>query len=1019
MNEKLAKNLKAALTKNRDSKLKFALVLKGGSDGVLIVSKTIQNTDIEDAKKQSGGSAVIKGFCFGEEGKVIFEVGKQPASNWQAAAKKIAHKEAKVTINPEFRYSKDAESDETPPTPGVDGQAEYEKKLKELNPKIEQARHNVQLFPEIGDVLEQAMAEAEKGNFNNAMIGLARVEKVVGKALSTNADKPTSPAAKEWDQRLQTEAPDITMALLEEHKDKRLLQKAFDEAKKLAEAQSFERALPLLTAASATAKKILEDAGEPEEGGKLQKTYEEYLAGAKEAFAGLEKEHPEQAKKYEATLAKALGLGQAKKYKQGIIACENFVQLIDNCWKTIEFEAKVDLKNGKIGKAVGKGAYGEVFLLDGGDGKSSLVLKEGKLDDMEQEAKVYEELGAHPNIARCLGVQTVDGKTGMVMEAIKGGDVSKAMTNMRARLEKGEISQEDYWGAMQLSLQKTLEVLAFMESRGIAHMDIKPDNIMVDDETGELKVIDLGVSGKEGEAKGGTPGYMSPQALGGKGGVQDDVFSVGASAFEMGEGKRFAYGRESLGNQWAAMYAAMSYGQDDPNVQAVKNKGGKDYQSDFMNFVNALMHPDPKMRPSPSQALSAPFLKDRILSDDQAKEVLKGGKQKPTPKSDRAGIPVVVTAGFTANAFQKTLNDAFQAGAITDPGGTATMVAEALSKLPDLEGKFARLPILDQLADVGGHGKAGGTALDIVTKGVANLLKKPDYQGHPTIKDYLEGIAAEAENKRGAFQANRGQVAVTLTPGLTKAAFKKTLQDAATAGALPDNGGGTADAIADAIEELLRLEQKYAGLDPSTQWNDVEPTSVAGLAAIDAIANGITTLLQQSAFQGHPSLKRYLETTARSAELKRPNFAMKTVQVAAPTLIADHFHDAWTTAKNTATANFRTAVPLMLQKINTDSQTQPNAKAYIKEQLEKTGLNNAKSLDKFFDFSENLGGALDALEKALKKGAAAKERTKANEILLKYFKTVREKQKELPPGIGPDFCGPLATSLHNLVESIK
>jgi hypothetical protein len=167
-------------------------------------------------------------------------------------------------------------------------------------------------------------------------------------------------------------------------------------------------------------------------------------------------------------------------------------------------------------------------------------------------------------------------------------------------------------------------------------------------------------------------------------------------------------------------------------------------------------------------------------------------------------------------------------------------------------------------------------------------------------------------------------------------------------------------------------------------------------------------------------LSAVLEQSARAAEAKRAVFALKTMPVAEPNIIADHFHDAWSIAKNTAELAFKKAVPLLLQKINHDSLAQADHGAYVKAQLAKTGLSNAANLDKFFGFTENLGAALDAFESASKKGRPAeKERGKAQAIVLTYFTAVREKQKNLPQGGGPDFCAPLAYALRDLAESIK
>ena len=58
----------------------------------------------------------------------------------------------------------------------------------------------------------------------------------------------------------------------------------------------------------------------------------------------------------------------------------------------------------------------------------------------------------------------------------------------------------------------------FIHSRGIAHRDLKPDNVMIDDETHDLKLIDFGFAGpieRDGklhsETHKGTAYYMAPE----------------------------------------------------------------------------------------------------------------------------------------------------------------------------------------------------------------------------------------------------------------------------------------------------------------------------------------------------------------------------------------------------------------------------------------------------------------------------------------------------------------------------
>ena len=84
--------------------------MKGGADGALLVTKTaVPPNDIAAAKKKSGGSAVLKGFCFYEDGSYIFEISKVPPAPMARVIKTIAKRDAGMTINVDCRMSSDPE----------------------------------------------------------------------------------------------------------------------------------------------------------------------------------------------------------------------------------------------------------------------------------------------------------------------------------------------------------------------------------------------------------------------------------------------------------------------------------------------------------------------------------------------------------------------------------------------------------------------------------------------------------------------------------------------------------------------------------------------------------------------------------------------------------------------------------------------------------------------------------------------------------------------------------------------
>ena len=150
-----------------------------------------------------------------------------------------------------------------------------------------------------------------------------------------------------------------------------------------------------------------------------------------------------------------------------------------------------------------------------------------------REAETAAQLN-HPNIVDIYAVDEAEGIGYFVMAYITGDNLAKRLH------EHGILGVEE----TRRTLRDVADALAYAHERGVIHRDIKPDNILIDAQSGRPMVTDFGIARavSEGDSRLtatgiaiGTPTYMSPEQAAGERTIdgRSDLYSLGVLGYQM------------------------------------------------------------------------------------------------------------------------------------------------------------------------------------------------------------------------------------------------------------------------------------------------------------------------------------------------------------------------------------------------------------------------------------------------------------------------------------------------------
>lgn len=247
---------------------------------------------------------------------------------------------------------------------------------------------------------------------------------------------------------------------------------------------------------------------------------------------------------------------------------------------------KVGVKDFKVLMQLGKGSFGEVYLvekIDTGSQYALKVLMKDKIMGSNLIKYAFAERNillsvSHPFIVRLdYAFQTAD-KLALVMEYCPNGDLGMHISReQRFEEEKARF----YASEVLLALEE-------LHKNGIIFRDLKPDNVVVDKE-GHIKLTDFGLS-KEGLYEGqfaksfcGSVAYLAPEMIKRTGHTRSvDWYLFGVLIYEMliGTPPYYSSCRDQLFN----------------NIQTGRLRFPKQVSTIARDLIKCLLHRDPSKR---------------------------------------------------------------------------------------------------------------------------------------------------------------------------------------------------------------------------------------------------------------------------------------------------------------------------------------------------------------------------------------------------------------------------------------
>ena len=187
-----------------------------------------------------------------------------------------------------------------------------------------------------------------------------------------------------------------------------------------------------------------------------------------------------------------------------------------------------------LGK-IGKGSFGEVFLVEHQATREQYALKQMTREKEGSETKKLQDSEWHlmsaiqcPFVVKLFDHWEDEDKVFLLMEYLPGGDLFVLLNKM------GRMSEEQ----AKFYIAQIVLALEHLHNLDIIYRDLKPENILLDS-SGYIKIIDFGFAkqtepGRRCVTLCGTPEYLAPEVFLGRGYTSAvDFWALGILTWEL------------------------------------------------------------------------------------------------------------------------------------------------------------------------------------------------------------------------------------------------------------------------------------------------------------------------------------------------------------------------------------------------------------------------------------------------------------------------------------------------------